>query len=125
MCPVGFTIIDNAADKGCKHDPNEETVPPEPAPGSESDGDDDTFSYSFDDFKDFFDGGSPYDFSYDLSDYYESDSDDVASSGEGRRMLRSSVGRGAGSTYKFVSWWGTSSSTEEALCSVETCCREL
>ncbi|CAN0064883.1 unnamed protein product [Sphacelaria rigidula] len=129
VCPAGFAIIDNAADKDCKHDPNDEAVPPEPAPGPGSDGDDGIYSYGYDDesssFKDFFDENFPYDLSYDLSDDYEWDSDAVASSGDGRRMLRSPVGRGAGTTYKFVSWWGTSSSVEEALCSVETCCREV
>ncbi|CAM9809762.1 unnamed protein product [Sphacelaria rigidula] len=78
-CPAGFASIDNAADKDCKHDPNDVTVPPKPAPGPGSDGDDGIYSYGYDDesssFKDFFDENFPYDLSYDLSDDYEWDSD--------------------------------------------------
>ena len=57
--PAGFDIIDNAADKECKHNPIEEKISHEPALGPGSDRDNDTFSFSYDDgsssFQDFFD----------------------------------------------------------------------
>lgn len=135
-CPAGFTTIDNAASKKCKHNPNEGTNPDEgwgifsynfgdPSPSYDFDDDQldgaPSFDFSFDDDVD---EAASYGFWYDGPDGVEVDAT-AAGPGDGRRKLISAAARSAVKG-DFESWWSTSwSSSEEDFCDAPTCCRKL